>query len=109
MATTSENLNKHLKLALERHEELSTRAIYTIKGETFDLVDKITMPCVVLGQPLLLGLSRAHTIIGLGLSASVGGIVSCLFLVGACSGFYRFSSVANCSWPFCWGPTCCQG
>ncbi len=102
-------MNKHLKLALERHEELSTRAIYTIKGETFDLVDKITMPCVVLGQPLLLGLSRAHTIIGLGLSASVGGIVSCLFLVGACSGFYRFSSVANCSWPFCWGPTCCQG
>ena len=48
----------------------------------------MTMPCIVLGQPLLLGFSHAHTIIGLGLSASVGGIVSCLFLVGACSSFY---------------------
>ncbi len=41
----------------------------------------MTMPCVVLGQPLLLGLWHAHTIIGSGLLASIGGIVSCLFLV----------------------------
>ncbi len=33
----------------------------------------MTMPCIVLGQPLLLGLSHAYTIIGLGLLASVGG------------------------------------
>ena len=53
----------------------------------------MTMPCVVLGQPLLLGLSHAHTIIGSGLLASIGGIVSCLFLVGACRGFYSLNLV----------------
>ncbi len=47
----------------------------------------MTMLCIVLGQPLLLGLLHAHTTIGLDLLASIGGIVSCLFLVGACSGF----------------------
>jgi hypothetical protein len=51
------------------------------------------MPCIVLGRPLLLGLSHAHTITGSGLLASIGGIVSCLFLVGACSGFYNLDLV----------------
>ena len=49
----------------------------------------MAMPCIVLERYLLLGLLHAHTTIGLDLSASIGGIVSCLFLVGACSGFYR--------------------
>ena len=31
---------------------------------------------------------HAHATIGLNLLASIGGIVGCLFLVGACSGFY---------------------
>jgi len=35
-----------------------------------------------------LGLLHVHTTIGLDLLASIGGIVSCLFLVGACSGFF---------------------
>ena len=39
-------------------------------------------------QPLLLGLLHVHTTIGLDLLASIGGIVSCLYLLGACSGFY---------------------
>ena len=41
----------------------------------------MTMPCIVLGQLLLLGLSHAHTIIGLSLLASTGAIVSYLFPV----------------------------
>jgi len=45
----------------------------------------MTMPCIVRGQLLLLGLSHAHAIIGLRLLASIGAIVSYLFLVGACS------------------------
>ena len=48
----------------------------------------MTMPCIVPGQPLLLGLWHVHTTIGLDLLAGTGGIVSCMFLVGACSGFY---------------------
>ena len=48
----------------------------------------MTMPCIVPKQPLLLGLLHVHTTIGLDLLASIGGIVSCMFLVGACSGFY---------------------
>ena len=48
------------------------------------------MPCIVLGQPHLLGLSVAlsDTITGLHLLASVGGIVNFLYLVGVCSGSY---------------------
>ena len=46
------------------------------------------MPYTVLGQPRLLGLSAALTIIGLDLVANVGGTVSCLFLVGVCNAFY---------------------
>jgi len=53
----------------------------------------MTMPCIVLGQLLLLGLSHAHTIIGLSLLAGIGAIVSYLFLVGACSGFYSLDLV----------------
>jgi len=53
----------------------------------------MTMPCIVLGQLLLLGLSHAHTIIGLSLLASVGVTVSYLFLVGACSDFYSLGLV----------------
>ena len=48
----------------------------------------MTMSCIVPEQPLLLELLHVHTTIGLNLLASIGGIVSCLFLVGACSGFY---------------------
>ncbi len=47
----------------------------------------MTMPCIVLGQPRLLGLLHAHIIIGLDLLARIGGTVSYLFLVGACSTF----------------------
>ncbi len=47
----------------------------------------MTMPRIVLGQPLLLGLSHAHTIIGSSLLARVDSTVSYLFLVGACSNF----------------------
>ena len=46
------------------------------------------MPCIVLGQPHLLGLSVALTITGLELLASVGGTVNFLYLVGVCSGSY---------------------
>ncbi len=46
----------------------------------------MTMPYIVPEQPLLLGLMHVHTTIGLDLLASIGGIVSCLFLVGACNG-----------------------
>ena len=46
------------------------------------------MPCIVLGQPHLLGLSVALTITGLDLLASVGGTVNFLYLVGVCSGSY---------------------
>ncbi len=54
----------------------------------------MTMPCIVPEQPLLLGLWHVHTTIGLDLSA---GIVSCLFLVGACSGFYSLGwALINC-------------
>ena len=45
------------------------------------------MPCIVLGQPQLLGLSQAYTIIGLSRLVSIGGTVSYLFLVGACNAF----------------------
>ena len=48
----------------------------------------MTMPCIVPEQPLLLGLLHVHTTIGLDLLAGTGDIVSCLFLVGTCSGFY---------------------
>ena len=37
------------------------------------------------GPAVAQGLSTALTIIGLGLIASIGGTVSCLFLAGACS------------------------
>ena len=46
------------------------------------------VPCIVLGQPHLLGLSVALTITGLDLLASVGGTVNFLYLVGVCSGSY---------------------
>ncbi len=39
-------------------------------------------------QPLLLGLLHVHTTIGLDRLAGIGGFLSCLFLVGACSGFF---------------------
>jgi hypothetical protein len=42
MATTNENMLKHLKLALERLEELSKRAIYTIDEEVFEVLDKFS-------------------------------------------------------------------
>ena len=55
------------------------------------------MPCIVPEQPLLLGLLHVHTTIGLDLLASIGGIVSCLFLVGACSGFFSLGwALINC-------------
>ncbi len=45
----------------------------------------------------LLGLWHVHTTIGLDLLAGIGGIVSCLFLVGACSGFYSLGwALINC-------------
>ncbi len=44
-------------------------------------------------QLLLSGLSHANTIIGLSLLASIGAIVSYLFLVGACSDFYSLDLV----------------
>ncbi len=47
----------------------------------------MTMPCIVLGQLILLGLAHAHTFIGLSLLASIGAIKSNLFLLGACSCF----------------------
>ncbi len=53
----------------------------------------MTIPCIVLGQLLLLGLSHAHTIIGFSLLASIGAIVSYLFLLGACSDFYSLDLV----------------
>ncbi len=57
----------------------------------------MAMPCIVLGQLLLLGLLHAHTIIGLSLLTSIGAIVSYLFLVGACSGFCSLGLVLfNC-------------
>ena len=57
----------------------------------------MTMPCVVPEQPLLLGWWHVHTTIGLDLLAGTGGIVSCLFLVGACSGFYSLGwALINC-------------
>ena len=46
----------------------------------------MTMPCIVPKQSLLLGLLHVHTTIGLDLSAGIGSVVNCLFLVGACSG-----------------------
>ena len=46
---------------------------------------------------VLLGLLHVHTTIGLDLLASIGGIVSCLFLVGACSGFFSLGwALINC-------------
>ncbi len=66
----------------------------------------MTMPCIVLGQPLLLGLLHAYTIMGFKVVASTGSFVSCPFLVTACSDFYSLdwlSSVASCSWPFAGG------
>ena len=57
----------------------------------------MTMPCIVPEQPLLLGLLHVRTTIGLNLLASIGGIVSCLFLVGACSGFFSLDwALINC-------------
>ena len=47
--------------------------------ETVCLIQTMTMPCIVLEQPLLWGLWHAHTTIGLELLAGIGGIVSCLF------------------------------
>ena len=58
-----------------------------VKGLRLHWTAPMTMPCMVLGQLLLLGLLHAHTIVGLSLLASIGAIVSYLFLVGACSGF----------------------
>ena len=55
------------------------------------------MPCIVLGQPLLFGLLHAHTIMSLYLLGSIGGFVSCLFLVAACSDFYSLDlAVISC-------------
>ncbi len=64
----------------------------------------MTMPCIAQGQPLLLGLLNAHITIDLKHVASIGGIVSCLFLVGACGGLHSYTS---CQLPlfvasFCW-------
>ncbi len=57
----------------------------------------MTVPCIVPEPPLLLGLLHVHTTIGLGLLAGTCGIVSCLFLVGACSGFYSLGwALINC-------------
>ena len=53
------------------------------------------MPYTVLGQPRLLGLSAALSIIGTDLLAEVGGTVSCLFLVGVCNAFYSSGLVMN--------------
>jgi hypothetical protein len=64
-----------------------------VKGLRQHLDGTHDMPCIVLGQLLLLGLSHAHTIIGLSLSASIGAIVSYLFLVGACDDFYSLDLV----------------
>ena len=50
------------------------------------------LTCTVLGQPHLLELSVALTIIGLNLSASVGDTVNFLYLVGVCNGSYSTSS-----------------
>jgi len=55
----------------------------------------MTMPCIVLGRPLLLGLLHACTTINLNLLASIGAVVSCLFLSGKCSGFYSLDSALN--------------
>ena len=54
-------------------------------------------------------ITSGSTVRHMQLLASIGGIVSCLFLAGVCSSFYSLNSVANCSWPFCWGPACGQG
>ena len=55
----------------------------------------MTMPCTVVGQPLLLGLSHAHNIITpVSLSASVG--MADGFLVGACSSCYILHLVLGC-------------
>ena len=55
--------------------------------------EPMTRPCIVLEQPLLLGVLHAHTTIGSDLLASIGGNASCLFLVGACSCFYSLDNV----------------
>lgn len=41
MANTSENLNKHLTLALLRLEELSACPIYSFEDQTLHLADRI--------------------------------------------------------------------
>ncbi len=46
MAPRDDNLIKHLKLALQLLEDLSTEVIYSIEDETFDLLDKIS--CLIL-------------------------------------------------------------
>jgi hypothetical protein len=72
----------------------SLLVIVIIRAQTAETIygtvwaEPMTMPCIVPDQPLLLGLLHVYTTIGLDLLASVGGIVSCLFLVGACSGFF---------------------
>jgi hypothetical protein len=57
----------------------------------------MTMPCIVLEQPQLLELLLANTVIGFSLLASIGGTISYLFLVGACSAFCNLDLVLmNC-------------
>jgi len=81
----------------------SLLVIVIIRAQTAETIygtvwaEPMTMPCIVPDQPLLLGLLHVYTTIGLDLSASVGGIVSCLFLVGACSGFFSLGwALINC-------------
>ena len=71
----------------------------------------MTKHCIVPEQPLLLGLLHVHTTIDLDLLASIGGIVSCMFLVGACSGFYSLGwALINCRLflDVLLGSACCQ-
>ncbi len=76
---------------------LSWRLVQLLKPCVSIWAAPMTMPCIVPGQPLLLGLWHVHTTIGLDLLAGTGGIVSCMFLVGACSGFYSLGwALINC-------------
>ena len=90
---------------------LSWRLVQLLKPCVSIWAAPMTMPCIVPEQPLLLGLLHVHTTIGLDLSVDTGGIVSCLFLVGACSGFYSLGwALINCqlfSGVFL-GSACCQ-
>ena len=76
---------------------LSWRLVQLLKPCVSIWAAPMTMPCIVPEQPLLLGLLHVHTTIGLDVLAGTSGIVSCLFLVGACSGFYNLGwALINC-------------